>query len=498
MDEVQKKPKVIQLKESETVFTELPKNNNSKNYYHLAFGSGASSTQTERAVSLETQLEKYVGIPSITGWKVIDSNSKLALIHHVNDSELGSLRGDIYDINTGVRVAASYGHTPVAICDSLVLQDSVLKIEDKNGIQHTFSTDSLKIQPLFEGTILRVFLFDGVVYYSGHKKIDTTNSHWGGGIRFVAAYHEGGGPNPSLLFDLKKKYNPYCHIFLVCHPDLLVATKQRVKKPYVVYLETREMYDVEKCPYPKHEIDNVKREFPVKTKIGKVMDETGTYLPLELTIEQANKHLKVGYYHEIDNEEKRLLPSEALLISDGKDMIKVHSTGYEWRVWMRGDCTSIKFRFYELVDLIKKHFDKFVNFTPPHASALKKEFHKSGHILVLSDLGTKSENLKFIEKMRILWTNFVFVLPCSKQELALGLYEEFFADRRELIRLISELVDSNEYIENKHVYKIVCDVRNCTYKLQGKNYTKAVNERILTLLENDSAVRIHRMLRAIS
>ena len=65
------------------------------------------------------------------------------------------------------------------------------------------------------------------------------------------------GPKGDDLFDSNCQYSPYCHVFIMVYPDLLVASKDSVDDGYLVYLGYQTMWyngeemESNKCPFDK-------------------------------------------------------------------------------------------------------------------------------------------------------------------------------------------------------------------------------------------------------
>ena len=335
-------------------------------------GTGYTITDLVTSKSLKTKPVKYLGeqliqrimeilkLSSSIGWSVIDYVDNLYLIHYddnANMAVVGHLRGILVDIEAGIIVASSYGFTPSVKVDLLKDDNGKIDLTDSYGIVHNFNTDELVIKRVFEGVVLRVILYDGQVYRLTHKKIRPLKSRWGTSPYFTVMYKQAGGPVDTDLFDMSKKYSPWCFVFLVVHPKLLIATKQNVISPYIVLLSINEMYNVNNSPYKLEDVDiELHYKFKITKEITGTVNKQIIHQPQQLTVNEANYHLTYGYYNENVVNDARLLPGEAVILYkvdiDGnvKDIVKVNSVAYDYRFNLRGNNSNAYHRFFELIN----------------------------------------------------------------------------------------------------------------------------------------------------
>ena len=130
-------------------------------------------------------------------------------------------------------------------------------LTDEFEVEHVVNPKNTIFKLGFEATVMRVYKHDGKVYHSTHRRLDASRSRWGASITFGDMYVQLGGPSNDVLFDEKKAYSPFCHIFLMVHPDILIATKANVGTGYLVYLGPKKMWNIDSSPYPLEQVDTV-------------------------------------------------------------------------------------------------------------------------------------------------------------------------------------------------------------------------------------------------
>ena len=429
---------------------------------------------------IKREIATILGIDSSSSWSIFDSlpEENLYLVHYNEDANLskyGELRGVIIDTKLKIVVCRSFGYTPVATRNTLSPEETtgVLKIKDDQGSDHIFAKDEYTIRPGFEGVILRAFKHDGKVYLSSHKRIVAKKSRWGNSEPFLELYHKLGGPAEDQLFDTNCKYSPYCHIFLVTSPKLLVATKQDVGLGYVVYLGMKKVWN----PQFLQDVTQVeqKAKNPVcatlKT-LNKVSEGTSTktsslVLPREFNLSQANSHLDSGYYTPVQPamRDNRLKTGEFVIlyrkprneksseIDTLGSLLKVQSEAYAWRTGMRDNTPNLKYRFYQLtngshlettsLELASSFIQNFPLLPLYKVETVLKEIvGKSGSLIVLPDEGAVLPRTQD-ERLHIIWLDFLISVPPQQQKEVAPLYLLFNQEREQVIDWLFSLNEKN-------------------------------------------------------
>jgi hypothetical protein len=154
-------------------------------------------------------------------------------------------------------VADSHGYTPlITITRAIPKTGKITLLETReNGIsvEHEldFTPGTFYLRPAFQGTMVRISLTDGEILTTTLRKGNITNSVW---------------PNPNEkvtfaekfellckygkeLFTPGKRNSPYCHIFLMCVPQVLSASHIDCGEGFVMYVDTVKCYE----PNPEDE-----------------------------------------------------------------------------------------------------------------------------------------------------------------------------------------------------------------------------------------------------
>lgn len=448
--------------------------------------------------SLIQRVKEILQLDSIKEWSVIDSFENLALVHYNEDEDekvdmnlYGHLRGILVDTEAGAVVASSYGYTPTAIMDKLEMENGTLTITDNQSNVHVF--DEMMIKRAFEGVVIRVIWHKGRAFHLSHRKINPRRSRWGTSSDFLSMYYEAGGPSDEQLFDITKPYSDTCYTFLVVHPSLLVATRQKVDRPYIVFLSQQKM----ELNRPLEEVGTGCASFVTNSCINGIVPESFIHEPSTLSLEEANNHLRYGYFNAFDTEDPRQLTGEAVIIYrilDGvvSDIVKVHSTSYEWRCTIRGNNPNIVHQFYSLLNMVFpdtqkdpqawEHLkNKLIMFPLYDVQSLKELFNQNQCILTIpSGTINKQHYNNRDARIHLLWLNYVLSLPLSCQEQGLDILTNFFETRKAVWTWIQS-IESNKRIDlEKSEYSVrVKNIISTARKFSkdrvaaGKNYSKA-------------------------
>lgn len=376
---------------------------------------------------------------------VSENDSGLVMVHYRNDADLEifkNLRGVVVDTQTGAVVSTSFPHAPRVVTPS---------IGSENG-NFTFgnfqvSEQHVRIKVGYEGTLLNVFKHGGTVYHSTRKRLDSSRSRWGNSKTFGQMFTELGGPTD--LFDPEKDYSPYCHSFIIVHPDVLVVSREDVGAGYLIYLGPKKMYSVipERCPYP---LDRVDCELRVpETHSRKNPMNSKVFSPEVLSLDEANKHLTFGFYQafeEADKMDSRLLPGEFVIVENTQtgDMYRVESPSYFWRSELRNNNPNLLHRFYELIDfsyLKGEQNQKFFETFPILAPYAKESIETNLPVIVwpqveLDFVATIPQSKE--TKMYNIWEAFLMVVPLHRQTEVLSYYENLVTRRAELVAWLIE------------------------------------------------------------
>jgi len=278
----------------------------------------------EKSLTIPKHLYQY--------WDILDVYPKeepeLALAHYnelfdpYNRSHepLRKIRGVIVDLTTGAKVCDSHGYTQSLTCydklnitktssdpsgtisftsDKTMYYNTVENAPEEspkfNIGERSFDAATTRLFVGYEGVMVRLFKWKGKVFFSTHKRIDGTNSFWGGRRKFLDIYNELHGPDVETMFG-QEMYSPYCHLFLVVHNDLRLASSTRDNR--IFYVGAMSVWDTEKFASedgPYYSKDGVDLKLPNFEKETKDMFSTDYNRVMikqpSVDIDTANKFL---------------------------------------------------------------------------------------------------------------------------------------------------------------------------------------------------------------
>lgn len=433
---------------------------------------------------------EILGLSDIHGWTVVDSDEDTALVHYRDDSDktvYGHIRGLFLDLEVGAVIADSFGYTPTAVASELVESNGSLLIRDKEGTTHNFPIEEAIVKRVFEGVVIRVIWRKGKLYRITHRKINPVRSRWGSSKSFIEMYEAAGGPTADQLFDTTKPYSSTCYDFLVVDQSLLVGTRQKVDKPYIVCLAQRNM-DIKR---PDEDVAPGKASFTTTDIIGGAVTESVIHDPKHLTLQEANHHLKYGYYSEFPVDDVRQLTGEAVIIyrmTNGAvtDIVKVHSPSYEWRLNMRGNNPNIVNQFYALLNSAYSDIEseedwdklktKFITFPLYNEASLIDLYTKNGAILMIPQGDVSKDDYSTRDaRIHLLWMNYLLSLPPHVQQNALNILTNFKNDRNDVISWLQNLEENNKNIETAELPDRVKGLISSSRRLARERITNRTN-----------------------
>lgn len=411
---------------------------------------------------LKVKIAKIARLPNTEQWKILDRKGKLFLIHYTDDAnmqEMWWVRGLVVDVEAERVIGDSFGYTSYAVCPKLMYVEDKLTVEDVDGVAHTFHKDTAMIKVAYEGVVLRIFWYDSQLWMVTHRRLDTKGSRWGKSRLFLKMYEEAHGPLAEQLFDTSKPYSSTLYMFMVVDPELITATRQQVKVPYLVHIASMHM-DLGR---PTDDVATGVYVTPSIEKVPGMVNESFVHRPPTLTLEEANAHLDHGYYSpQPAATDERLTTGEALIIyrtgpnGHVEDVVKVYSPAFHHRFRLRGDNQNLPHQFHTLVDIAGHgklnerswyEFSRQLIVFPLYPVKDIKEMHKSlGAILTLpQDASVTMEKFTTREqRIHLLWLNFVLALPSTQQSEALELLEKFHQDKRELVAWLKEFEETHK------------------------------------------------------
>lgn len=437
---------------------------------------------------IKSEIANILGINVSQAWEIKDSdpNNNLYLVHYTqqaNMDEYGELRGIVVDTAAKTVVCRSFGHTPTAVLDELKIDpDNNLHIIDLLGTEHVFDSLNLKIKIGFEGTIIRVFKHNDIVYHSTHRRLHISKSQWGNSIPFEQMYHQLNGPSNEMLFNPESKYSPYCHIFLLVHPDVLNVTKDNVGPGYIVYLGPKQMWNPDPIlgPYkqttknnepigdnwesdPRPNIgwlDNTLKIPNTVSQLPSNYSDTNvplTLSPFNLSLQQANKHLRYGFYDSFDDQnlDPRLRTGEFVILykldANGQiiGLLRVQSLSYQWRTEMRHNDPNLSHRFYQLLNgsyIPINSIEGLNEYQRRYPILTRYSVDKIKHIIDSSPITVWMQRYPVsnwiktkTDALQNIWMAFLMSVPLHKQKEVSQMYDSLIKDRSQLIEWLQTL-----------------------------------------------------------
>lgn len=477
-------------------------------------------------------IAEVLGVENSAAWNIVSSDpeNNLYMVHHkpeASHGRYGDIRGVVVDIVAKTVVCKSYGFTPTVISDTLKLQnDGLIHLFDDLGMEHEIDPNRMNIKMGFEGTMIHVFKHDGKVYRVTRKKLDPSKSRWGNSKTFMDMYWELGGPSDEVLFDSESDYSPYCHIFILVHPDVLVSSKENIGDGYMVYLGPQEMWPLEyyESPYKQtmedgtffqgvnqKEFDEDPRpnagwidgtiHFPETFSSFSQERTSNILLPPSLSLEEANYKLAFGFYNAFqgyENYERRLLPGEFVVIQvldeEGNllEVVRVESTSYAWRSTMRDNNPNLCHRFYQLMN------GSYINYETPEG---RERFLDLYPILTPHSPENINSNLPLVvwpqdptyfdsemlttreSRLYNIWIAFMMSVPLHRQSEVFGFLSSLNNTRNQIIGWLRKIeergkVDSTEF--SKRVLNIIQAARSFSERKinQGQDRDRRTGRKI--------------------
>lgn len=510
-------------------------------------------------------ISQVLGVENSAAWDIVSSDPEhnLYMVHHkpeANLSDYGQIRGIVVDSQAKTVVARSYGYTPTIVSDQVLIQpgDGNIHLIDQMGLEHVVDPVRSLFKIGFEGTLINVFKHDGIVYRSTRKRLDPARSRWGNSRSFMEMYWSLGGPSDDVLFDPNSKYSPYCHVFIIVHPEVLVVSKDNVGEGYLVYLGPKQMWslDYEDCPYKQVQQDGslfpgvTQEQFDEDSRVDAgwidhtlhvpetvadlTVDKTHNhpiFSPHNLSIEESNKHLQYGFYQPFEGSDKldrRMLPGEFIVIHQLDEsgatigLLRVESTSYTWRSGMRDNDPNLLHRFTQLVNGSYIPYDTtegkerynslYPTFEPFDEESIKNQINTDGPYVVWPQDGPYYDPEYLMNKesrMYNIWLAFLNSVPLHSQKEVSGYLRWLYNKRGELIGWLRMLenrgnLDKSEF--SKRVIDIIEAARNYARRRaeNAQDRTKdgkkmsikdLTKENIRNLISKENGTSLYKMVR---
>lgn len=405
-------------------------------------------------------------------WEITDSDpeNNLYLVHYTPQADMSKykmLRGLVIDVQAKTIVGRSFDYAPTIVSNTLSVEDDgCYHLQDVQGDEYLVKASTSRLKVGYDGTLMRVFKHNGKVYHSTHRRLHTERSRWGKSMPFEEMYYYLGGPKDEELFSPESKYSPYCHIFIMVHPDVLNVSKENVGGGFLVYLGSKKMWSVlpQECPYGEEtQIDSSLRTPKVLEALppnfSRERDGPVIIHPQDVSLTEAHNHLKWGFYPPSSTSDPRLSSGEFIMVyqhnehGEITDMYRINSISYNWRLSMRDNDPNLLHRFYALNMGSQLHLDtpsgwegyigRFPLLKPYTYDSIKNMINRKPIIT-----WPEESNGEWIENeddaFYNIWMGYLLAVPIDKQASVLSMYKEFNYNRGRIIKWLRTLLSSQE------------------------------------------------------
>lgn len=486
-------------------------------------------SEEERAIICELlQLES-----SDNTWSVVDKDGPLRLIHVNTQKKNGETilestngpRGDVVNIEEKKIVCRSHGHASICVTNEIKLNsEGKFDLTTDANEKHTFEISKCKFYQGFEGTVIRVFKHNGKVYYSSHKKLDTSKSTWGSSENFRSLFLRLSGLQETDLFGDEPSYF-YNYVFIVVAPDLLVSSKQFIGPGYVALVDIfsdSSFKDSDlckaKCLPP--------REFVMLNQTNR------TIRTVELELAAVNNILKFGYYPDVINEVTKLQAGEFVMMHYEDKVFRVESIAYNWRCSVRGHDPNLIHRFYYLLQVAnidprnKKDLESYLTlfekipFVP--IQNVKNQIFTVEPIVCWVNSSTISPLPKFTDRISLIRNmlyNLLLACPIHLQKEIIKFDDMLIEDRTNVSKWIKQIFRGdgvlNDNPDNQKAHKRIGDIIKTARSIVADNkpkeqtnrkhfnkkpftnsFNSSVETMISTLVSQESGLSFYKILRA--
>jgi len=466
-------------------------------------------------------IAEIVDIENNDQWDIYDYDPSegLYLIHYnmnTNLDKMGHIRGVVVDIYGKKIVCASYGHTMSIISDKLENKEKIETV-DANGNPYELQVDNYVFKRSIEGVIIRVFVFNGKIYYSTNRRLNIleTKSRWGPRTHFRDMLKKFGIPGMIDLYGKEIKYSPWTVIIMITHKDVLHGTKEDIGEGYLSLLDTIKMWDSlegvedDEINFDKPVITNITNDVEVAKTEGKF------FVPTELSFDEINKHLYNGF-SDLDIQDARLRPGESIvgLIKDENKWplysIRIQSTGYTWRLSLRGDGLNPYLQFFTLLNLAKidtsnqndmqTYKTKFPLLNIYTINSVLKYIQDNGYIKEWNQDKTSNSSLMLKEdRIYNIWACYLMSVPLHLQDTVSKMYLQYLNDIKNLSNYIYTIYISNTHSGNENIdtliIKSMTNIKKNIHKVNDIDKNKLIQNSIYNELSKKSGRLLYRMIK---
>jgi hypothetical protein len=321
-------------------------------------------------------------------------------------------------------------------CNGIIMDKNTLKIVcytfDKSPEQDTLSPElntengNLYYEPLYEGSLMRIYYFENEWIISTKKCIDPSKSKWISNKSFMELFKEAiNVQNPNIFDHLNKDY---CYSFILAHPENNVI--MRCYYPQIFHISTRDMTTLKEI--------NV--ELPLIPRIERV--------PFNMSFEELNNYL----------ENDRSLENEGyMLIDTNYNRQKFRKRHYNYLRDLWGNSNNRFFRYLELrKDFAKLSGEYFLYFPDDHTSFI--EYEENLNIMAQNILYIYCEKHVHKRDIKIPYYYAKFIYKLHGDFIKSKIYTDYDKIRNELWLLEPKKLCFmyNEYVKSLNIVQMEC------------------------------------------
>ena len=335
---------------------------------------------------------------------------------------------------------------------SHVIQLPIITSVLSEGISNLgLSLPSLTFTRGYESTTIRVWYYNSKVETSTHKRIRPEASRWGKSVPFSEMYRELKGPTDDLFTeeDVEKGYSDICYIFLMVHPDVLIASQDpNVGSGYLVFIGGIDM----------NKPRSMVRPFTIPNHPEVKLSE-------DISMDSAHDFLTNGFGPQVPHyvcnntrvsfpDDTRLGPGEFVMTtewegvpweSDIRNIYQFVSVGYNYRSLMRNNDPNLIHRVFVLSRQVVNYRDiNDYTLQFPWISSIMP-VDQTGHYK-----GSKNESIVPIEKsnqtqrLYNIWNVFLFCVPPTTKAIVSSYFHYFHLSRYNLAGWLTHMARSGQ------------------------------------------------------
>lgn len=406
--------------------------------------------QTEMNSEIRNKVAKILSINEDPTWTT-ETNGNLCLVSSKKDTlpRYPDLRGVVVDLEKEKVIVPCYGRITSVLTAMIHFENKKMEIGDEDGNSLQLDQSNMSFTYGFEGPVVRVYKNHGKIYCSTNRRLDCTKSRWGTKKTFFEMFMELGGETVlEKAFDAEKKYSSHFLTFIVVHPDMLLCTKQKIGRGYLVFLGAKRCFSPSECPYPSEDVDWKQSESKFDVPfVTTDMFETAIscklpYCPSSLSLENINEHLLLGYGSKYSND-IRTGSGEFVIgtytSEDGKQrLFRFVSPSYDHRSRMRNEDPNLLHQFYCLsTEAFLNDSDYESKYPWLEYEEVKKQEAEDEQIMFWNRGKRPVGPFDWQKKFRNIWKHFVLSVPLHRQKEVFGYYKQFFLNRDTLVEWLS-------------------------------------------------------------